>query len=310
MAARHVDETIVRFALTQHGVVSRRQLLAAGCDAGAIKRRVHAGHLLRATEGVYRVAAVPESWHARLWTAQLAGDADAAIAFEAAGALHELTTYRPGPVVVTVPHATARLTRVADVHQSRRLPAEHLTVIDGLVVTTVERTIIDLAAKNRRARQERLVDHSIAARKTSISRLCTTFDDLACRGRPGTALMRSLLGERSPGYVAPSSELEFLFLQLMRRAGLPRPVLQYPHPSPAMDGKFVDAAWVGRRVLVELDSSRWHDRSWRDQERDRERDALARQVRWDPYRFTWRNVTEQEDYVVGVLRSALRIAAA
>ena len=49
-------------AIRQHGVVSRRQLLALGVSARQVERRVESGALSAAHRGVYRVAGAPPSF--------------------------------------------------------------------------------------------------------------------------------------------------------------------------------------------------------------------------------------------------------
>jgi hypothetical protein len=308
MVDRQLDERIAAVANGQSGVFSRVQVIGAGGTDDVTRRRRQRGVWLSCTGGVYRLRDHPRTWQSALWVAVLAGDGDAVVSHEAAAALHGLATFRPGPVTVTVPHATARLTQVATVHQSRRLLPEHITTLDGLPVTSVARTFCDLAASYRLGRMALVLDGGLSSSKVSLDGMCATFDDLACRGRKGTRLMRALLAERRPGYVPPSSVLESLFLRLVRRAGLPRPILQFPHPSPAMDGRFVDAAWPERRILIELDSRTWHTRL-ADFERDRERDVAAQLVAWHPYRFTYDHVTTGGDWVIAVLTAARNLAA-
>jgi len=68
---RTVEREIARIAGGQHGVVTRRQLLAAGRSAGEIARRVHTGALLREHRGVYRVGHRAPSVEARYLAAVL-----------------------------------------------------------------------------------------------------------------------------------------------------------------------------------------------------------------------------------------------
>jgi very-short-patch-repair endonuclease len=256
---------------------------------------------------LYTLRGVLEAPLTRLWLATLAPGAGAVVSHEAAAALHGMATFSTGPVTVTVPHATSRIDHLATVHQSRRLYPEHITLIDGLRVTTVARTAIDLAAIYRRARMEIVVDDSLTSWKVKLPELCATFDDLASRGRKGVRLMRAILEDRQPGYIAPQSRAESLMLRVLRHGGLPRPVLQFPHPSPAIDSH-VDGAYVSERILIEIDSRRWHTKV-RDIDRDHERDQAANLVDWDTYRFSWADLTKRPAWVVSQLREARRQAA-
>jgi very-short-patch-repair endonuclease len=230
------------------------------------------------------------------------------VSHEAAAAVHGIATFRSGPVTVTVPHATSRIQHLATVHQSRRLFPEHVTVVEGLRVTTIARTVIDLAAIYRRGHMEIVVDDPLARRTLTLAELCSTFDDLASRGRKGVRLMRAILEDRQPGYIAPQSVAESMLLRVLRLGGLPRPVLQFPHPSPAING-YVDAAYPPERLLMEADGRRWHQKVV-DLDRDHERDNAAAAVNYRTLRFGWDDLTKRPDWVVHQVRAARRTAAA
>ncbi len=307
MTRTDIDLAIAQIAERQHGAFSYEQAAACGATERLAERRLAARRWFREAEDVFRLPGAPRTWMTTLWVAVLAAGADAVISHEAAAALHGLATFRPGPVVVLVPHARTRLDQLATVHQSRRLYPEHITLIEGLRVTTVARTAIDLAAIYRRSRMEIVVDDSLTSRKAKLPEYCATFDDLASRGRKGVRLMRVILEDRQPGYIAPQSRAESLMLRVLRQGGLPRPVLQFPHPSPMIDSH-VDGAYVAERILIEVDSRRWHTKV-RDIDRDHERDQAANLVDWDTYRFSWADLTKRPDWVVSQLRQARRKAA-
>jgi len=288
-------------------VFSRSQVLEVGASDRWIHRRLASGEWVQIAEGVYRLAAYPDTAMSRLWATVLAPTGLSAISHEAAATLHGLATFRSLEPVVTVRHSRSRIEHLATVHQSRRLYDEHITTVRGLPVTTVARTLIDLAALFRRARLEVIVDDALASGNVKLAELASTFDDLAARGRKGTRLMRIILEARLPGYVAPQSRAESLMLRVLREGGLPRPVLQFPHPSPMIDS-YVDGAYVSEQILIEIDSRRWHTQMARI-ENDKERDQAANLVDWDTYRFTWRDLTQRPGWVVSQLRKALRKAA-
>jgi very-short-patch-repair endonuclease len=303
-----VDDAVAAISERQAGALARWQAFEAGASAKVVRDRRRSGTWVDRGDGLYTLRGVPETHLTRLWLACLAPGAGAVVSHEAAADLHGIATFRPGPAMVTVPHATSRLDHLATVHQSRRLYPEHVTLFDGLRVTTIARTLIDLAALYRRGRMEIAVDDALASRKLSLGDLCATFDDLASRGRTGTRLMRAILEDRQPGYIAPQSVAESMLLRVLRLGGLPRPVLQFPHPSPLIDG-FVDGAYVAERILVEADGRRWHTKV-RDIDRDHERDHAANLVGWDTYRYSWDDLTKRADWVVDQLRQARRRSAA
>lgn len=304
MTRTDIDAAIAALAATQDWVFSRSQVLAVGATAAMVKRRIASGAWVIRGDGLYSARGAVLTWRARLFLAVLAPGGPAVVSYEAAAALHGLPTFAPGPVSVTVRHSTSRLQQLATVHQSRRLYDEHVTAVEGVPATTVARTIIDLAAAYRRGRIEILLDHAIATRKLTIVDFCSTFDDLACRGRQGIGVVRALLAERQPGYTPPASVAESLLLRVLRLGGLPRPVLQFPHPAPEYEGRRVDAAYPQARVLIEVDSRTWHG-GWRAGERDRARDLAASGMRWLTLRVAYQELVERPDWVIEKVRGAL-----
>lgn len=165
--------------------------------------------------------------------------------------------------------------------------------------------MVDLAGVLHPRRTERAVDSCLGAGIVSLASLHATFLELAGRGRTGTAVMRAILDDRTEGYVAPESELEARFLDLVRAAGLPEPVRQLDAGS--------DDRWVGRvdfayppfKLLLELDG-RVHHSAKLDQEADEARDSILRAAGWRILRVTWHDITVAATALIRRLRLALR----
>jgi len=258
-------------------------------------------HSLRTT-----TAGIPESWEQRMRIASLASSAGPVVSHEAAAALHGLPTFEPGPVVVTVRHSDSRLAHLATVHQSRNLPPEDVTEVAGLPVTTITRTIIDLAMVCRRSRVEYLLDQTVSDGEVTYEEVAARLDIVARRGRKGSGLLRKLLAARLGGYAPPASRLEAKLLAVLRGAGLPPPVPQFPLPGRTRPEGTVDAAYPEARLLIEADGRRYHTRV-RDFAVDRERDNLANLAGWIPLRFTWHDLTKRPEWVVECVRRGLRL---
>jgi hypothetical protein len=154
---RQVDARLARLATRQHGVVSRRQLLALGLDADRIWYRLEVGrsHLLH--RGVYAVG------HTRLtqrghWLAAVAacragcraGAGQSVLSHRAAGSLHGVLRSVPAsPIDVT---ATGRHQRHGlRCHRARALAPEDVTTVDAIPVTTVAQPLLDLTRRLRAA---------------------------------------------------------------------------------------------------------------------------------------------------------------
>jgi very-short-patch-repair endonuclease len=114
-------------------------------------------------------------------------------------------------------------------------------------------------------------------------------------GRPGTTSLQHLLADRAPGYVAPESELEALFLRLLDRYGLPGPARQYNASWVAAGGR-VDFAYLPQLIVIEVDGRRWHGRN-ADYNRDRARDRFAQRAGWMVLRYTYSEVKQLPELV-------------
>lgn len=302
------DRRIAALATAQHGVVHLRQAIDAGLTRRAIQHRIAVGRWEHVHREVVRISGAPDTGRQQLMAAVL-GCPGSVVARQSAGRLAGFT-HLPAddgwPHVLRTHGSNHQLHRV-HVHQTRWLPDHHRTVIDGIPVTTPERTVFDLAAELRPQRFRRLVDELLAASQVDLTRLERVHAELARRGRTGSRLMGVVLDERQGGYVPPASELEARFVALCQRRGLPVAERQLRAPWAEDAGRAsprVDMAFPGARVLVELDSWRHHS-SMAAFEGDRRRDQLAAAAGWRTLRFTWRQLTADPDHVVAVLRAVL-----
>ena len=130
----------------QWGVVSRGQLAAIGLSARGVEEMLRTGRLIRLHRGVYAYG------HDRLriegyWLAAvLACGPGAALSHRSGAALAEIRRSGSGLIDVTVPSRAGRIRRRGiRVHRSGRLRPEEVTDIHGIPVTTVARTLLDLA---------------------------------------------------------------------------------------------------------------------------------------------------------------------
>jgi very-short-patch-repair endonuclease len=287
---------IATLAARQWGVVSRGQLVDVGVPRTTIGDRVRSGRLLPLHRGVYAVG------HARLrreghWLAAvLAVGPGAVLSHRDAAGLHDLRPANHAGVDVTT-GANRRDEPGTRVHRTRVLDAEDITTVSGIPVTTVARTLLDLAGT---------VPHDHLAKAIKEAERRHTFDLRAVeaamartRGRrgPGHRVLREALNEYAAlGLSASDSALEDAFLRLLRDAGLPSPAV-----NAYVEGFRIDAVWRTRRVAVELDGWAWHHT--RDAfERDRERDAALTAAGWRVVRFTYHHVTRRPDAVIETLR--------
>ena len=166
----------------------------------------------------------------------------------------------------------------------------------GLPVTTVERTLLDLAAVVSPAKLRRTLAEADYRRLLDVP----AVEALLSRGRPGAAALRAALAEHMPHLARTRSELEQRFLLLCRTGGIP-----LPEVNVLVEGFLVDALWREPRVAVELDGHTAHATPAAI-ERDRRRDLALRAAGFVVLRYTWRQVTREAAAVRDDLSVALR----
>lgn len=286
------DRQIVALADRQAGRVSWRQLRRIGLGKDAIGRRVRSGRLIPLGNGVYAVGHSGRPPDARLWEALLRVGADASISHASAGFLCGFRYSAAASIDVTCPRKLRR-TKGIRLHRCS-LPADELTVYDGVPVTTVTRTLLDLAPSLSIGRLERAANDAAELQldfSPSIAELLARYP-----GRRGTARLRFVLEQLRRGPVKLRSDNEADFLDFIYWAKLRKPLCNY---WVEVGGRRyeLDAAWPDALVAVEVDTPEHHG-GWADQERDRERDRTLATAGWRVVRVTPR--------MMGAGRRALR----
>ena len=170
-------------------------------------------------------------------------------------------------------------------------------MIDGLRVTSSERTLVDMATEVREAVVDDALESAIRLGHTTAAHVLEHLD-----GRPGTAVVRELLARRGVGRPR-GSVLEGVFLRLVRRAGLPEPVRQHPVPTPDTT-YYIDFAYPDRRVAIEVDGRDVHSRR-EVFDSDRRRQNYLVLLGWTILRFSWSDVTKHPESVLSSLLQAL-----
>jgi very-short-patch-repair endonuclease len=276
-----VEAKLGRLASRSHGVVTRRELLQAGVTAGEIKRRLGNGALIRIHRGVFRVGHAAPSLEARYLAAVRSCGPGALLAGRAAGHLFGILKGSvPKPELITQGHPR---TSGGVIHRGR-LEASDATTWRGIPVTTIPRTLVDLAGVLSEEALARVVHEAEVRHRITPPPVEAV---LARRHNwPGARKLRRVLWGEAP---VTLSRLEDRFLVRLRAAGLPRPEV-----NRRLDARYVDCRWPEHRLTVELDGYRYHHsrHAW-EQDRQREREARAR---GDEFRrYTWLDVAEEPE---------------
>ena len=287
-----VEATLARLAGSQHGLVTRRELLRAGVSDDEIRSRRESGALLRAHPGVYSVGHRGAGHEPTYLAAVLACGKGARLSGAAAAYYYGLIAGDPpAPEVLA---STKR--RLKDVLAHRGLPdSRDVTVWRGIPITTVARALVDIAASMTEDALARAFHEAHVRFRTTPSEVEAV---LARRPTsPGAGKLRRVIHADVPVIL---SRLERAFRDLLAAEGLPLPVTNQP-----VGAHWVDCRWPERRLTVELDSYRYHAtrRGWEDGRR-RERDARERGEEFR--RFVWGDVVEAPAPMLRDLRRLLR----
>jgi hypothetical protein len=271
---RSCDGLLAVFVAVQCGVFTRRQALECGFTDRMIRARLRSGAWERVAPGVYRLPDHRPTWRQRLWIARLTVDTFAAVSHESAAAIHRCPGFPEGPVVLLVRHGTHARPRGATVHETRDFWLDDCELIDGLLVTTPARMLLDLAGVATRERRLRVAAEDLVVRhKTTFGDINEQLKRQARRGKPGILLLTRVL-DSLQGEPVKQSELERRLFALFDRYGGPRPQPQWPYPGRLQVNGCADAGFPDAYLAVETDGRRWHTRV-QDLKRDHERDAEA-----------------------------------
>lgn len=280
---------MVDLAEAQWGVVARRQLLELGLSVDAVKRWVARGRLLRMHRGVYALGHRRLRREAYWMAAVLAAGPDAVVSHWNAGAVHGVTRRDPVRVHVTAPR-TRHGPRTLTLHRSRTLHPADITTCHGIPVTTVHRTLVDLAGVARPGELKRAAEQAMVLRTFDARAL---EEALARAGRrPGAAAIRELLTDHALDAVVTRSELEDRFRAFLTKHAYPAPKVN-AH-VPLTDGTLaeVDFLWPGHHLVVELDGFAAHGTP-RAFEADRQKDTDLKLAGFDVHRVTWRGLADE-----------------
>jgi hypothetical protein len=288
--SRTVEEICAALARRSHGIVTRSELLAAGLGRGQIERKRKRGYLLDEFAGVYRVGHQAPSTDATYMAAVKACGEGAVLSGIAAAHLYGLIKGSPPP-----PHVNAPRERRVSGVVTKRSPQIERTVHRSIPITSVARTLVDLAGTLS------LRDLARACHEAGVKYRTTPgqVDAVLVRhpNSPGAGKLRKVLRGEAP---VTASALERRFVELLTEHGLPLPVTN------RAAGTFrVDCRWPDVRLTVELDSYRFHNsrHAW-EQDRRREREARARGD--DFRRYTYGDVCEDPRSMLCELRALLR----
>ncbi|MEA2350339.1 MAG: hypothetical protein QOG86_1280 [Thermoleophilaceae bacterium] len=287
LRTRGLDAVLAYLAERQHGVVARWQLLRLGFGEGAIDMRVKRGRLHVVYRGVYAVGHSVISVRGRWMAAVLVGGHDAVLSHRDAGGAWNILAAGATRIEITTPRRLHSRPGIR-AHMGK-LPKDEVAVLDGIPITTVPRTIFDLAGREPQRRIETAIHEAEVQRlhdPLSLPDLIRRYP----RAR-GVRMIRAILADRERGTTATKQEFVDLFIEFLDSHGLPRPETDQ---WIRIGRRWIEAdcVWREEKVIVELDGYAVHG-TRRNFESDRARDRAIHITDWRVIRITWRQLHDE-----------------
>jgi predicted transcriptional regulator of viral defense system len=291
-----VDRALAELALRQWGVVSLAQLRALGLGARAVQLRAQSGRLRRLHRGVYAIGGSALPREGRHLAAVLACGPGAVLSHVSAAAHWELLTYDAPRPEVTAPASRTSIPGIR-LHRTHSLDARDTTTHRGIPITTIAKTLLDVAAQAPTSHLEHAIGQALRNQIYDHNAILDVLE--RHRGRRGTTSLRTATAG-DPAFTR--GELERRFRALCRRAGLPRPLSNVVVADADHHPHEVDFFFPAHRLVVEIDG--WRDHGTRVAfERDRAKDAALVAAGYAVLRFTKRQIAADPDTVAARVRA-------
>ncbi len=280
------------------------QLLALGYAENTILGWAGAGRLHRLHQGVYALGHRHLTWHSHCWAGVLGAESNetdevvwpAVASHGSAAYLWGLYRYAPATIDVTAP-IRRRAKRRFRVHFSSILAAEDRGERQGIPVTSVPRTLLDLAIRARPDRMERLLERAEELDLFDVAAVEALLDRAG--GHRGRGRLGRALAVYRPDPTFTRSRFERLFRRQVKAAGIPAPAMNLN-----VEGYELDAYWPDLRFAVELDLFETHG-TRAAFERDRLRQEELKLLGIEMIRVTRPRLRREPDAVIANLTALL-----
>jgi very-short-patch-repair endonuclease len=287
-------------ASAQEGVFTRSQAMAAGLTRAQVEYRLKVGVFKPVAGKALALADQPIGIEQGAYAMALTWP-DAVLWGSSALRLWSRSSPLPKSEVLlcAVPHARKPQFRL----EPRRIeiPSVEQTLWKQVPCQAQLPALADSLRLLTEAEADRLLAWAITRDEAPPEEMAAIFAKR--HGMRGAATLRRAL----PLITSEAASLAELLAQaIFRRAGIKgwKPDVRIEFP----DGSFikVDFYFKVHRLIVEIDGFEYHgDRQAFQKDRDRQ-NALVAQIGERILRFTWKDLTEREDYVIDTVKQALR----
>jgi hypothetical protein len=243
---------VSELAQRQWGVLARAQLLSLGVSTAVVDAWVQRGRLHRVHQGVYALGHSALRAEGQRLAAVLACGPGAVLSHRTAAAHWGLLRTDQTRIDVTAPRGRHGAPGIR-LHRSRSLDAHDTTCHEGIPITTVSRTLLDLASTARPSELDRALAQAERLRLYDHRAIHATI--ARANGHRGTHVLAQAT-TRTPKWTRNEWEAEFV--KLLREAGMPAPQTNEAFHAPDHGHCEPDYHWPAHRVIVELDGFETH----------------------------------------------------
>lgn len=259
------DLTLRALASEQHGLVSVDQAKRLGFDKDRRHRLVDGRRWERVHPRVIGLVGVPASPARTALAGVLAAGRNAALNSSSSGAWWGIPGNLLEPLEILRERGRSGAESPGRCHEPKLLLSHHVLRLDGVPTVVPARALFEIAGQRRRGAQDerwvermaRMVDTAWSMNLVSGRTLHAMFEEMASRGRSGTAVMRLVLVDRGLDYVPPASGVEARVVQILHRAGEPPLERQVDTGSDRWIGR-VDFRDPVVPFVLEVQSERFH----------------------------------------------------
>jgi very-short-patch-repair endonuclease len=296
------DSAVAKVAARQKTLATTAQLAECGLDKDAVAYRVHSRRLCAVFRGVYTVSPGELPPLALELAALLACGEHTLVSHHSAAFVWGLRTTPPPRVEVSVVGRFCDSRKGIRVHRIQSIHRSELKRHEGLWISSPARAILEVAATASVDEVAHLVNEGHGLRLFTPRHLEAVLR--RHRGRRGAARLAQVLGNEDAMTIT-RSRAEKAFLKLIRDARLPA-----PETNQRLGRYFPDFMWREQRLIVELDSYRFHAGPAGFQN-DHEKDFVYRDAGFDVLRPTRNHVIHEPARVlVSVVRALERSRSA
>ncbi|MFL5827328.1 MAG: DUF559 domain-containing protein [Thermoleophilaceae bacterium] len=286
---------VATLASRQHGVAARWQLADLGLSRNEIDYWVATRRLHCLFRGVYAVGHTSVSPRGRAIAGVLACGPEAVLSHRSAADLWGIRRTARSNMEVTAPRGRAGHSGI-QLHRVRALAPRDRAMREGIPVTALPRTYLDLAEVLKPRQVQRAIEEGD---RLGVFDLTAVMD--ICKRSPGRRGVPILIAlcEQAEEPPLTRSEAERLFLDICVDYGIRRPAV-----NAVVEGLEVDMLWLDERAIVEIDGYAFH-RGRRAFERDPERDTILTLAGYRVIHITYKRLTREPAQVAERVRRLL-----